>query len=277
MIDAGSPPHAAAGEGVYSRSGSFAVFNQRDIKLEFKDSTSKAEYYRWLDDMTAQIGRLVPGAEIAEKSYARAEPRINTDVYYDTADYRLLHDGMVLRTTCNKNSHAFCAFKLAEGDHDVRRDHRYMFEGDDKLAIQTAPTSPQAVAIMKRLLARNDLEHPGLHLARATGIRASDLAPAICLEQYRHPFFVWLDGRDALRCSMDRAQVYNLRVAGVPVRHPFSEIELPIYPHIEDEIAKDARVGELIQVLGQSLRLRFGVELITRSKYQRAARALQIG
>src|SRR6266853_1126294 len=91
---------------VYTRRGNFAVFNQLGLKLDFKSTTSDKEYYDWLDAMIVDIGRLVPGAKIAEKSYARAEPRLNTGVYYDTPDYRLLKGGLVLRTTCNRKTHA---------------------------------------------------------------------------------------------------------------------------------------------------------------------------
>jgi hypothetical protein len=270
-------PQLPIGEAVYTRKGNFAVFNQLGVKLDFSSATTKEDYYDWLDSMKAEIGRLVPGAEIAEKSYARAEPRLNTGVYYDTSNYRLLNGGMVLRTTCNRKTHAFCAFKLDEDEHHVRRDHRYVFEGEEKSTIQNGPTSPEAIAIVKRLLAREDLEHPGTHLRNATGIRGEDLTPAICLEQYRHPFFVWLDKKDALRCSMDRVEVYNLRLPETQrERRPFSEIELPLYPHIEEEVVKDPRVLQLITVLSDSLCDRFGLKLIVDSKYQRAADALGI-
>jgi hypothetical protein len=264
-------------ESVYTREGNFAVFNQLGVKLDFSNTTSDVDYYAWLDKMILEIGRLVPGSEIAEKSYARAEPRLNTGVYYDTLDYRLLKQGLVLRTTCNRKTHAFCAFKQAEDDRHVRRDHRYVFEGTEKSTIQNAPTSPESAAVVKTLLARKDFEHPGTHLEKITGIRGEDLTPAVCLEQYRHPFFVWLDKRDALRCSMDRVQVYNLRLPEHErERQLFSEIELPIYPHIEDEVAKDSRVPELIRVLSDSLHDSFGLTLITDSKYLRAAKALRI-
>ena len=76
---------------------------------------------------------------------------------------------------------------------------------------------------------------------------------------------------------MDRVQVYNLRLPEEErERRPFSEIELPIYPHIKEEIARDPRVMELIRVLSESLHERFGLNLITDSKYQRAASALGI-
>jgi hypothetical protein len=270
-------PEARSEEAVYTRTGNFAVFNQLGVKLDFSSATTDEDYYDWLDHMKIEIAQLVPGAEIAEKSYARAEPRLNTGVYYDTLDYRLLNGGMVLRTTCNRKTHAFCAFKLDEDERHVRRDHRYVFEGEEKSTIQNDPTSSEAVAIVKHLLARGDIEHPGSHLAYSTGIRGGDLTPAVCLEQYRHPFFVWLDKQDALRCSMDRVQVHNLRLAEVDrEKQPFSEIELPVYPHIKDEVAKDPRVLELIGVLSDSLRERFGLKLIADSKYQRAADALGI-
>ena len=271
-------PSAQPAEPVYTRTGNFAVFNQLGLKLDFSNATTDAEYYDWLDRMKRDIGSLVPGAEIAEKSYARIEPRLNTGVYYDTSDYALLRNGMVLRTTCNRKTHAFCAFKLDEDEHHVRRDHRYIFEGEEKSTIQQDPTSPEAVAIVKRLLGRDDFEHPGVHLARTAGISGKDLTPAMCLEQYRHPFFVWLDKRDALRCSMDRVQVYNLRLPKQEQeRQPYSEIELPVYPHIDDEVAKDPRLLELIDVLSASLRERFGLRLIEASKYQRGASLLRLG
>lgn len=265
-------------ESVYKRNGHFAVFNQFGAKLDFHNQTSDEDYYAWLDAMIVDIGRLVPGAEIAEKSYARAEPRMNTGVYYDTADYRLLQMRLILRTTCNKKTHAFCAFKQGEDEHQVRRDHRYVFEGEEKATIQQAPASPESAAIVQRLLRRTDIEHPGTHLARLTGIRGEELTPSMCLEQYRHPFFVWLDKRDALRCSMDRVQVYDLRLPeAARVRCAFSEVELPIYPHIDDEMAMDPRVPELIQILSDSLTTRFGVQRIDTSKYERGAVALGLG
>jgi hypothetical protein len=266
------------GEHVYTRTGSFAVFNQFGVKLDFSDATSDAVYYAWLDAMTADIGRLVPGAEIAEKSYARTEPRKNIGVYYDTADYRLLRSRLILRTTCNKKTHAFCAFKQGEDERHVRRDHRYVFEGEEKSTIQAAPTSPAAVAIVTRLLVRDDIEHPGTHLNRLTGIHGGELSPSMCLEQYRHPFFVWLDKRDALRCSMDRVQVFDLRVPeDQQERRGYSEVELPIYPHIDEDMARDPRVGALIRVLCESLSQTFGVATIDTSKYERGAALLGLG
>jgi hypothetical protein len=271
-------PKVPTADPIYARTGDFAVFNQLGVKLVFPNEVSNEEYYTWLDDMHRKVGTLVKGAEIAEKSYARAEPRLNTGVYYDTEDHRLLRAGAVLRTTCNIKTHAFCAFKLSEDEHNVRRDHRYSFDGEDKATIQKAPTSPEAVAAVKRLLARTDIEHPGTHLRERFGITGDDLTPAVCLRQYRHPFFVWIDKKDALRCSMDRVKVHNMRLPEADRNEvPFSEVELPVYPHLDDDIANDPRLIEVIEALADSLRTRFGIAPIADSKYQRAANALGIG
>lgn len=270
-------PQMPTADAIYAREGNFAVFHQLGVKLDFPCGSDE-DYYDWLNGMIASIGNLVPGAEIAEKSYARTEPRLNTGVYYDTDDYYLLRRGLVLRTTCNRRTHAFCAFKQAQDERGVMLDRRFVFEGDAKKTIQEAPTSAASVAFVQELLMRRDIEHPGTHLERATGIRGSDLSPAMCLEQYRHPFFVWLDGRDALRCSMDRVEVYDLRLPeDRRERRPFSEIELPIYPHIEAEVARDKRVLALIRALQESLVERFALRSIDVAKYQRGAQLLGLG
>lgn len=262
---------------IYEKNGNFAVFNQLGVKLDFHDSISDEEYYGWLDEMKKNIGMSIHGAEIAEKTYARTEPRLNIGVYYDTKDYTLLKSGMVLRTTCNKKTHAFCAFKLDEDDNQVRRDHRYVFEGEAKKTIQDNPTSEESIAYVRQLLERDDIEHPGTHLKKLTGIEGKDLMPALCIEQYRHPYFVWLDGHDALRCSMDRVSTYNLRILqDERDKKTFSEIELPIYPHVEDIVVNDPRLKEMIKVLSDSLTDRFGLKIIYDSKYQRAAKILNI-
>ena len=268
-------PQIHAEEPIYSRTGDFAVFNQPGVKLAFSDDTTDEDYYAWLDDMHVRIGDLVPGAEIAEKSYARTEPRLNTGTYYDTENYCLLRTGAVLRTTCNIKTHAFCEFELSEDENSVRRDHRYVFEGEDKANIQRAPSAPEAVAAVKRLLARTDIEHPGTHLREKFGLMGNDLSPALGLEQYRHPFFVWLDKQDALRCSMDRVTVYDLRLPEEPrVRKTYSKIELPVYPHVDDKVAHDPRLIRLIETLTASLSDRFGIEAVLESKYERGADVL---
>lgn len=264
-------------EAIFSRKGNFVVFNQLGIKLELDSAIQNSDYYAWLDAMTMRIGTLVPGAEIAEKTYARTEPRMNIGVYYDTNDRRLLRLGAVLRTTCNKKTHAFCAFKKALDESGVRRDHRHIFEGDEKVIIQNHPTAPEAIAIVKRLLARTDIEHPGRHLLQCYGIRGDELTPSICIERCIRPFFVWLDKKDALRCTMDRANVFDLRVPfAAQDKKLFTEVELPLYPRIEPAVARDARVLDLIRVISESLHDEFGANLITENKYQRAAKILNI-
>jgi hypothetical protein len=261
---------------VFSKRADVVVFNQLAMKIEMDDVTND-EYFAWLDDMTREIGAAVTNAQIAEKEQARTSPPLNTAVYYDTEDYRILPTGALLRTSCNRITHAFCAFKLAQDEHSVRRDHRYVFDGEEKRTIQQAPTSPQAVAIVRRLLRRKDIEHPAIFLERHYGILGEDLFPALALGDLRYTFFVWLDGRDALRCSIDRAEVWDLRVPdGERERKPVSEVELAIYPRIDPEIARDVRVVELIRILSDSLQRRFEVQVTTDIKYQRAAKALGI-
>jgi hypothetical protein len=263
-------------EEVYARKANVTVFNQLALKIEM-DTVTNPAYYDWLDGMKAEIGRLVPGAEIAEKPQARTTPPLNTAVYYDTADHRILSTGALLRTSCNKITHAFCACKLAQDAHSVRKDHRYVFADEEKRTIQQAPTSPEAVAIVQRLLARKDIEHPGTFLERHYGIRPEELTPAICLDDYRYTFFVWLDRRDALRCSIDRAFVRNLRLPALrQVVKPVSEVELAIYPRIAPEVAADPRVVEVIEVLAAALCRAFDTKVTAAIKYQRAARALGI-
>lgn len=259
---------------VYARERDIVIFNQLAVKIEM-DSVSNEEYYAWLDRMKEALPRIVRGAEIAEKEGARSAPPLNTAVYYDTADHRILGTGALLRTSCNKVTHAFCAFKLAQDERSVRRDHRYVFEGEEKRVIQRDPTSDEAVSVVKRLLSRADIEHPGTFLERHYGINGTELAPAIVLDDYRFTFFVWLDKKDALRCSIDRAFVSDLRLpAGERVKKPMSEVELAIYPRISPAIAEDGRVVELISVLAGALCRELGVKITTDIKYQRAARAL---
>jgi hypothetical protein len=267
-----------AHEAVYSRTGDFAYFNQLGHKVSLA-GVDDAKYFTWLDAMTARIGSLVPGAKIVEKAAgkpdSRTTPTLNTAVYYDTPDYRVLRSGALIRTSCNVVTHAFCAFKAARNAHGVRRDHRYMFDGEEKAIIQRAPTSPEAVAIVSRLLARTDTEHPGLYLHRAHNIDPAGLRPSIVLERYICSFFAWLDGKDALRCPMDRCFVQNLRVPeGQRKTHAFKEVEIVIYPHIHPDNIRDPRVVELIEVLSTSVCTELGGVITTDIKYQRGARAL---
>jgi hypothetical protein len=264
------------GEPVYARSGDLVVFNQLGVKIAM-DSVSNQDYYAWLDDRIATIGSVVSGAKIAEKPDARVSPPLNTAIYYDTAGYDVLPSGALLRTSCNRITHAFCAFKAPVDQGHVRRDYRYVFSGHEKRMIQQAPDSPEAVAVVKRLLARDDIEHPGTHLRQRYGIDPQSLEPAIRLDDYRFTFFVWLDGKDALRCSMDRFDVSNQRLPEASRAHEIlAEVELSIYPRIDAKTASDPRVLVLVGELSDSLCNRFGVSVTRLIKYQRSAQALGI-
>jgi hypothetical protein len=258
---------------VFIRDGNFVQFQQYGVKLNFPNNLDDSAYYDWLDEMITGIGQLIPGSRIVEKEQARSDPRRNSGVYYDTEDYQLLRNHMVLRTTSNPRTHAFCAFKYGEDEHGVRRDHRHIFEGEDKLAIQREPASAAAVDAVMRLLSRQDIMHPGKVLRQATGILPRDLTPALSIVQYRRTFYVWLDGNDALRCSLDRAGVTDLRAARGTTGQ-FSEVEVPIYPRIPLAVLADPRVQELIDVLSGSLADRFGVSRVHDSKYRRGARVV---
>jgi hypothetical protein len=263
---------------IFRREGNFVRFDQYGLKLSISEDISDAEYYLWLDETIAHLGEMVSGGAIVEKDDARTKPRYNMGVYYDTADYRLLRDRMVLRTTCNPITHAFCAFKYGQNENQVMRDHRHIFEGTEKLTIQQDPISEEAVAIVRNLLRREDIMHPGIVLRQATGITADELTPALLLMQYRKTFYVLLDEEDALRCSLDRVAATHLRVsAEMRVTKTFSEVEIPVYPRIKEHVASDPRVEQLITALSGSLIARFGTNVIQESKYQRAATALGIG
>ena len=260
-------------EAIYSKQASLIIFNQLGVKVEL-ENVSNAEYFQWLDQMYSALPQAVPGGEIAEKTDARRQPTLNTAIYYDTQDYQLLATGSLLRTSCNKITHAFCAFKLAQNKNGVRRDHRHVFDGDDKRAIQQAPDSPEAVAIVRRLLSDVDkVDNPGKYLLEAYGIRGAQLSPALRVDNYRYTFYTWLDKRDALRCSLDHAQVSNLRPAGQK-QGEFREVELSIYPRISPAVAADPRVAQLIRVLEQALQTSLSAHTTLSIKYQRAAQTL---
>jgi hypothetical protein len=262
-----------AGADVFAKQGKVALFYQLGVKVDLM-TVPVRRYFAWLDGMKERLPRLVPGAEIAEKPDARIQPVLNTGVYYDTDDYRVVQTGSLLRTTCAV-THAFCAFKLADDGKQVRKDHRYVFQGRDKRLIQQAPASDEAVAIVRRLLARTDIEHPGTFLQLYHGIDPTTLTPAILVKRYISSFYVWLDRRDALRCPMDRVYVSNLREPAAQRRlRSFREVELMIYPHVAPEVARDPRLVEVIEHLAASLREQLGAPITTEIKYQRGARTL---
>jgi len=261
---------------VYANVDGIVVFKQLGVKI-CMDTVGKEDYYEWLDRASSTIGRRITGATVVEKPDARVLPPLNTAIYYDTLDYRVLPTGSLIRTSCNRITHAFCAFKNARDEHGIREDYRYVFQGDEKRLIQLAPNSDEAVAIVLRLLCRKDIVQPGTYFERSMAIQCEDLSPTVCLEDLRYTFFVWLDGQDTLRCSLDQFDVSNLRLPeGERTTRHLAEVELSIYPRIDPKVARDPRVVELITVLEKDLCSEFRVSVTKDIKYQRAARALML-
>lgn len=262
---------------IYYAADDVVIFNQLARKIPM-DHVSNPEYYAWLDRATQEIAGAVRGARIVEKPTARDTPPLNTAIYYDTHDRHILPTGALLRTSCNKVTHAFCAFKMAEDGGSVRKDHRYVFVGAEKAAIQHDPDGAAAVGIVQRLLRRTDIEHPGIFLQRHYGIDSATLFPSLRLDSLRYTFFVWLDRRDALRCSIDRYETIDLRAdPAARVRRAVAEVELAIYPRIAPDVAADPRVVDLIAFLSDSLCSTFATRITSDIKYQRCAQALAIG
>jgi hypothetical protein len=262
-----------SGEDVFAHHGKVALFYQLGVKVDLTQSTT-AQYFSWLDDIKRRLPQLVPGAEIGEKIRARTCPILNTGVYYDTSDYQVLPTGSLIRTTCAV-THAFCAFKLADDGKHVRKDHRYVFQGKEHRVIQGRPASAEAVQIVRRLLSRTDIDHPGTFLHRYHGIDPTTVTPSVLLKRYISTFWVWLDKRDALRCSLDRVYAANLREPPDEQRlRPFREVELMIFPHVAPEVARDPRLVQAIEVLAASLCADLGALVTKEIKYQRGARAL---
>lgn len=261
---------------IYEKTGSATVFKQLARKVEM-DHVSNEEYYSWLDRAKALISNIIPGAKIIEKNDARENPPLNTAIYYDTDDLSILATGALLRTSCNKITHAFCAFKAPEDEFGVRVDNRHVFDGNEKATIQADPSSPDAVSIVKRLM-RSDINHPGKQLESVTGISCKDLSPVLLLDDLRYTFYVLLDDKDALRCSIDRAHVRSLREnVGIRDYVPVSEVEIAIYPRVTEEIAKDPRLVKAVDFLTQDLIETFDTKVTKKIKYQRSAEALRIG
>jgi hypothetical protein len=262
---------AAGDEPTFQRIENLVIFKQTGVKIAM-DHVSDDEYFNWLDQMSDHLPQVVEQAQIAEKPDARTNPPLNTAVYYDTEDYKLLETGSLLRTSCNKITHAFCAFKVTRDKNGMRKDHRYVFQGDEKRLIQEDPTQPAAAVLVRDVLGRKDEMTPGPFLFEYYGITPDLLSPVLKIDNRRFGFYVWLNKEDALRCSLDRADVSGLRH---PDRHgQFSEVELALYPRVKEHMARDPRVGQLLAALTDSLAKTFGVAITNDIKYQRAANVL---
>jgi hypothetical protein len=264
---------ARGNEPTFQRIENLVIFKQIGVKIAM-DHVSDDEYFNWLNTISENLPGLVDHAQIAEKPDARTNPPLNTAVYYDTDSYDLLETGSLLRTSCNKITHAFCAFKVARDAKGMRKDHRYVFQGDEKRLIQEDPTQPAAVALVRDMLGRKDEATPGPYLLEHYGITPDMLSPVLKIDNHRFGFYVWLDNQDALRCSLDRATVSGLRH---PDRHgQFSEVELALYPRVKEHIAQDPRVDQLFNILKDSLVKTFAVAVTNDIKYQRAATVLHL-
>ncbi len=260
---------------IYVKEGQATRFLQLARKIEM-DHVTQDEYFGWLDDKKQTVDQHVPGAKIVEKVDARENPPLNTAIYYDTDDFQILPTGALLRTSCNKITHAFCAYKAPEDNHGVREDNRHVFDGDEKRTIQHDPSSDDAVSIVKRLLRRDDITHPGTHLERRHGIRPTELHPALLLDDLRYTFYGWLDEQDALRCSIDRAHVRSLRDGvGVDTYEPVTEVEIAIYPRVSPEVAQDPRLTDMVDYLVADICETFGTKVTKKIKYQRSAEVLR--
>ncbi len=261
-------------EPVFAVNEGYNIFNQLAIKVDM-DHLEDNSYFEWLDDMIENLPKKIKGSRIIEKEGVRVNPPVNTAVYYDTEDYKLLPTGSLLRTSCSVLTHAFCAFKLAEDEKGNRLDRRHVFEGEEKKTIQYEPYSDRAISIVRKLLTRQDIEQPGTFLKQVFNITPDRLSPALVLFGSRSTFFVRLDEYDVLRCSIDRSDVSDYRKdIECTNRKHFRECEISIYPRISKDIADDSRVIELIKFLTHSLQERFNSNILYDIKYQRGAKLL---
>lgn len=262
---------------VHEKHGEYNIFRQLAVKV-FADHITDEEYYKWLDEVPLELKSRFPSVEFKERDWVRANPPLNTAVYYDTPNYDILPTGALLRTSCSRLTHAFCAFKMPEDATGNRLDRRHVFEGEEKATIQSDPSGPSAVGIVKNLITRHDVDQPGTFLKMATGISPEQLSPALVLKGHRTTFYVLIDGYDVLRCSIDRSSVFDFR-SGKDAEDPtnwksFREVELSLYPRISDEIKGDPRVVQVIEALRDSLINRFDTHVIYDIKYQRGMKLL---
>jgi hypothetical protein len=252
----------------------YNIFNQLAVKVDMNHVDDKA-YFEWLDDMIINLPQKIKGSRILEKEGVRENPPVNTAVYYDTDDYKLLPTGSLLRTSCSILTHAFCAFKLAEDKKGNRLDRRHVFEGIEKKTIQHRPYSDESIEIVRKLLTRTDIEQPGTFLKQEFNITSKQISPALVLFGSRSTFFVRIDEYDVLRCSIDRSDIADYRKDyECKNRKNFRECEISIYPRISQKISSDPRVIEMIKFLIQSLQERFNSEILYDIKYQRGAKLL---
>lgn len=262
---------------VYEKHIGYNIFRQLAVKV-FADHINDDQYYRWLDAVPSEIEINFPTVEFKERNWVRRNPPLNTAVYYDTNNYEILPTGALLRTSCSKLTHAFCAFKMPEDATGNRLDRRHVFEGEEKLIIQNDPTGQDAVNIVKKLITYNKIDQPGTFLEMTTGISPKNLTPSMVLRGHRTTFYVLIDGYDVLRCSMDRSAVFDLR-SGHDEQVPenwksFREIELSLYPRISNDIKGDPRVVQVIEALRNSLICNFDTQVIFDIKYQRGMKLL---
>lgn len=262
---------------VHEKHGEYNIFRQLAVKV-FADHINDESYYRWLDEVPLELKGRFPSIEFKERDWVRANPPLNTAVYYDTPGYDILPTGALLRTSCSRLTHAFCAFKMPEDSTGNRLDRRHVFEGEEKATIQNDPSGAASVGIVKKLITRHDVDQPGTFLEMATGISPDLLSPALVLKGHRTTFYVLIDGYDVLRCSIDRSSVFDFR-AGQDAEDPtnwksFREVELSLYPRISDQIKGDPRVVQVIEALRDSLINRFDTHVIYDIKYQRGMKLL---
>lgn len=262
------------GGSVFQVNEGYNLFNQLAVKIDMNDTTDE-DYFSWLDKVIQNTHQYMPDVVYLEKDGARYSPPLNTAVYYDTEDYKLLPTGALLRTSCNTITHAFCAFKMPEDEHGNRLDRRHVFEGAQKKIIQQKPYSEEAIKIVKSLLMRDDIEHPGTYLKKHYDISVENLSPAMVLFGNRSTFYVRLNGYDILRCSLDRSKVFDFRKDPEgKTQKIFREVELSIYPRVSEKIVGDKRIIKLLEYLTNSLCQEFKKEVIYEIKYQRGAKLL---
>ncbi|MXP68010.1 hypothetical protein [Pantoea sp. Aalb] len=262
---------------IHEKHGEYNIFRQLSVKI-FADHINDIEYYKWLNEIQIEIKYKFPTIEFKERNGVRITPPLNTAVYYDNDNYQIIPTGSLLRTSSNKLTHAFCAFKMPEDLTGNRIDRRHVFKDKEKKIIQEDSISPEAIHIVKKLITRSDVDQPGTFLEVTTGISPHHLNPSMILRGYRTTFYVLIDGYDILRCSIDRSAVFDLRsnknIDNYINWKKFREIELSLYPRISEHIKSDLRIIQIIEDLRDSLISYFNTYVIYDIKYQRGMKML---